>query len=197
MTNISNTSALNTNEVSNDHPEIAKPVVVAKTTNKIERKDLTQEKLKEVLELKDGFFYYVSDTRTHLAGDFAGTVRAHDLYYSLTLFGVMYSGKMLASFYETGEWVNATKGPRLDADGNPVAKAPKKEKTERVPRTAPVFTPEDIEKAKAAAAAKREANKKKMEETKSMVNTVEPETDVVDETTQPTAEASAEATPDF
>ena len=60
-----------------------------------------------------------------------------------------------------------------------------------------MFTPEDIEKAKAAAAAKREANKKKMEETKSMVNAVEPETDVVDETTQPTAEASAEATPDF
>lgn len=186
------------------HPEKEKTVVEAKASSKIKREDLTQEKLKEIVELReDGFFYYVVDTRTHLKEDFAGTIRAHDLYYSLTLFGVMYSGKMLAHFYTTGEWVNATRGPRLDAEGNPIAAAPKKIKEERAPRKPPVFSAEDIEKAKAEAAAKREAAKLKAEQAEKkpegdgVIPSEEPKPDTANGADQPPAEAQAEANPDF
>lgn len=139
----------------------AKPAKEKKA--KPDPKALSQEVLKAALELKDdGYFYYKEDTRFHLKGSFAGSIRAHDSYYSLTFGGCLYSGKMLAHFYKTGEWVDFTKGARLDENGNPIAK-PKKEKVERTVRTPPVFTEEQKAQAKAEAAAKREAAKKKAE----------------------------------
>jgi hypothetical protein len=197
MTN--QTQAQNTVETSDvaAHTELAVPATVVKDKKvKPDPKSLTQEQLKAVLELRDdGYFYYVQDSRFHLKGDFAGSIRAHDGYYSLTLNGNLYSGKMLAHFYNTNEWVNFTKGARLDKDGNPIAKTPKKEKTERAPRTPPVFTPEQIEAAKAAAAAKREAAKKKAEAANEV--TSEEPTETNQAVANPAIETEVETDPDF
>lgn len=143
------------------------PTAVVKkvNVNKVDRKDLTQEKAKEYLEVKeDGFLYWVKDDRFHIAGDFAGTIRAHDQYYSVTLLGTLYSGSMLAEFIKSGEWVSK----RVSAE----PKAEKK-KVDRVPRKPPVFTEEQKEAAKQILkdkkakedAEKKTAEKEKIEET--------------------------------
>lgn len=181
------------------------PVVVGK----VAREDLTQELLKAQLELRDdGFFYYKHDTRRNLQGDFAGSIREHDLYYSLTLFGVLYSGKMLAHFYNEGIWINATRGPRLDAKGNPIVAEKKPIRIE--PRKAPVITEEMREAARKAQAAR--LAKAKLEEEAALVASKEdgaeenqPE-DEDNEATEPKAKKSeskarskkaAEENPDF
>lgn len=157
-------------------PETETPPVKKVKANKVERKDLTQELAKEYLEVKeDGYLYWVKDDRFHTKGDFAGTIRAHDQYYSLTLLGTLYSGTMLAYFIKNNEWVS-----KREVDPN----KPKveKEKVDRVPRKPPVFTDEQKEAAKQALKAKAEAAKKTAEvKVKAPVDkTDEPEVDPSD-----------------
>jgi hypothetical protein len=119
-----------------------------KTKNIIKREDLTVDFVKQRLTLdkETGYFYLNEDTRTARKGDFAGTIRAADLYYSIVLAGTVYSGKLLAYFYENGKWPEKT-----------VSEKPAKEAKPHTPRTPPVITPEAIAKAKAEAAAKKAA----------------------------------------
>lgn len=99
---------------------------------KIERKDLTQAYLKEALRLDEetGYFYWLRESRVYMIGDFAGSIRPADGYYSLTIAGTIYSGAQLKAFYTTGLWLE---------------RAPAKEKVEAKPRVArgvPIITEE-------------------------------------------------------
>ena len=166
-----NATEINTNastEVENSAPAAVTTPVKAK--KQVKREDLTQEMLKTryTLDETTGHFFFKEDGKTNLAGDFAGSIRAHDGYYSITVLGTMYSAKMLAEFFKNGVWPEAHANrkaaqPKLDADGNPIAKEVKAPRT--TPRTPPVFTPEQIAAAKAA----REAKAKEKAEAKTKV----------------------------
>jgi hypothetical protein len=139
-----------TNTVKSNETEVK----TAATKNIIKREDLTVEFVRQRLTLdkETGYFYLNEDTRILRKGDFAGTIRAADLYYSVVLAGTVYSGKLLAYFYLNGKWPEKT-----------VAEPKAKEPKAHTPRMAPVITPEAIEAAKAEAAAKKAALKAKKE----------------------------------
>lgn len=136
---------------------VAANAVAAKKSSKpkdfVSRENLTQEILKENLRLaEDGYFYWVKDTVRSIAGDFAGSIRAHDGKYTVVLKGTAYSGDALKAFYETGIFPPVTRG--RTASGEP---KPAKSNEPRVARVAPVYTPEQMAEAKALLEAKRTA----------------------------------------
>lgn len=139
--------------------------------NVIPRDQLTVEFVRQRLTLdkETGYFYLNEDTRVARKGDFAGTIRAADLYYSVVLAGTVYSGKLLAYFYENGKWPEKT-----------VAEKPAKDTKPHTPRTPPVITPEAIEAAKAAAKAKKEAAAKKAVATEPEKVQTKPQIDLED-----------------
>lgn len=87
-----------------------------KSKNTVKKADLTVAHVTERLELRDDVFdvdgeqvtqknfYWKIDTPTSKAGDFAGSRRPLDNYYSVVLLGTNYSGKQLAHFVENGVW---------------------------------------------------------------------------------------------
>jgi hypothetical protein len=142
---------------------VAEAAVAKKVTRKtIAKADLTQAYVKERLELrKDSVpsgvegqpdvvydnFYWLVDTAASRKGDFAGSRRPVDGYYSVVLAGTNYSGKQLAGFYETGVWPVIARGR--------VAGEPKeKEAKVHEVRTFVPLSPAAREAARAAAKAK-------------------------------------------
>lgn len=150
------TDELNTTQVA----EAAVAPKVKRTT--ILKADLTQAYVAERLELRedrvpvDGAedevfenFYWKVDTVASRKGDFAGSRRPVDGYYSVVLAGTNYSGKQLAGFLKTGVWPTIQRGRA--GGGEAVAKEPKVHEI----RTFVPLSPEARAAAKAAAAAKR------------------------------------------
>jgi hypothetical protein len=80
---------------------------------------------------EDGFVYRNNDGTNHIKGDFVGTVRPLDGYYSLTYKGTSYSGKRMAHFLTEGFW------PEKEES---IKKA--NVRVERAPRLAPTITAE-------------------------------------------------------
>ena len=121
-----------------------------KAKNSVKKADLTQAMLHEAFTLDEaGNFFWKVDTVASRAGDFAGSKREADGYYSVVFKGTNYSGKQLAHFYTTGEWpVRAPKAEKVKA-----------ERKERPVRGAPVITDEMKAAAKAKLKAAAEARK--------------------------------------
>lgn len=98
------------------------------------------------------FLFWKVDGPIAKAGDFAGSVRPVDNYYSVVLAGVNYSGKQLIAFLETGTWVSqravaATKEKAV------------KEAGPKQPRVFALPTQAEKDEAKAKAKARMEARK--------------------------------------
>lgn len=171
MTELNTNTATETN--ANPTLEVVASVVKKSTKPKdyVTKENLTQEALKEYLELReDGFFYWVKPTVRSIAGDFAGSISPLNDKYVIVFKGTSYNGVALKQFYNEGTWpAAAVRQPKLDADGNPIVKA---EKAPRVARVAPVFTAEEREAAKKAhadklaALAAAQAAKKAQEQSK-------------------------------
>lgn len=143
----------------------------SKPKDYVTKEALTQDILKEWLELReDGLFYWKKPTVRSLAGDFAGTINPATEKYTVVFKGTTYNGVALKQFYNEGTWpAAAVRQPKLDENGNPIVKAPA---APRVQRVAPTFTPEEREAAKKAhkdklaAIAAAKAAKKAQEGTK-------------------------------
>jgi hypothetical protein len=131
--------------------ETTKAPKVKKEKKSVSKADLTQEFLKERLELRGEDFFWKVDGVVTKVGDFAGGRREIDGYYSIVLAGTNYSGKQLAYFYENGTWP-----VRLPKEAK--AKIAKEAKP-HVPRLAPVVTEESKKAARAAAKLKADAKK--------------------------------------
>lgn len=90
-------------------------------------------------------FFHLADGPTTRKGDFAGTRRPTDGYYSVVLNGVNYSGKQLAWFYENGNW-DMPKVSRATGEAKP-----KKEAKPHQDRGFAPLSPAAVAAAKAAA----------------------------------------------
>jgi hypothetical protein len=158
----------------------APAVAVKKAKTTVSKADLTQEFLKEQLDLVGEDFFWKVDKVATKTGDFAGMRRPTDGYYSVVLAGTNYSGKQLAYFYANGTW--PVKVPAAAKE-----KAAKEAKP-HVPRLAPVVTEESKVAARAAAKAAADARAaKKAAET----GAVAPETVAAD--TSDIADVSGDA----
>ena len=172
------------NQVDANTTQAAEAAVTPKVTRTtVKKADLTQAFVLERLELRtDKFevdgkevvqenFYWKVDTVASRTGDFAGSRREADGYYSVVLSGTNYSGKQLAVFYKTGSW--------------PVAAAKvEKEKVvkEHTPRVASVPLSDEARKA-AAKAAKEKAAARKAEKEAAKAATPAGETNAAEAST--------------
>jgi hypothetical protein len=78
------------------------PVVVSEGVS-VKYSDETVPEGVSVMSLEN--FYWKVNTVAAPAGSFAGARRETDGYYSVTVAGTNYSGKQLAEFYRSGQWV--------------------------------------------------------------------------------------------
>ena len=153
MTDLNNTNELNNELTTLDAPAAGTIVAAVKKSSKpkdyVTKENLTQEALKEFLELReDNLFYWVKPTVRSLAGDFAGSISPLNDKYVIVFKGTSYNAVALRQFYNEGTWpAAAVRQPKVDAEGNPIVK---EAKAPRVARVAPVFTPEQREAAKKA-----------------------------------------------
>ena len=172
------TTTENTNEV-NPTASTTETTAATKVVTKIPREQVTQEMIaKRFYADSEGWLYLNEDTKLGRKGDFAGSIRAADGYYSVVFAGVNYSGSMLVHFLQNGMWPERK-----------VSEAPAKKSGPHVPRTVPVITEEQREAAKKLLAEKKAALKAKKEAAKTA--TAEPakqETPVASTTKQEDAD---------